>query len=93
MTDSHENAPPSKRPRTEQQTSSGPKLKNVVEIDGKACTHEVSWPPGGFIVMLICLNWPAVAQLKLCLQFAQFSRNERKFVLNIYIYRNYSIHL
>lgn len=46
MTDRMDDAQPSKRPRIEHTTARGPTLMNVVEIDGKSCTHEVSWPPG-----------------------------------------------
>ena len=36
-----------KRPKLEQQEPlRGPALRNVVEIDGKSCAHEVAWPPG-----------------------------------------------
>lgn len=48
MTDRMDDAQPSKRPRIEHTTARGPTLMNVVEIDGKSCTHEVSWPPGMF---------------------------------------------
>jgi hypothetical protein len=54
MTDIIEDAQPSKRPRVEQPPAKGPTYMNVVEIDGKSCTHEVSWPPGMFFTRLIC---------------------------------------
>lgn len=50
MTDKLDDAQPSKRPRIEQSTAKGSTLMNVVEIDGKSCTHEVSWPPGMFSI-------------------------------------------
>jgi hypothetical protein len=27
----------------------GMKRKNVVEMDGKSCLHEVAWPPGTYM--------------------------------------------
>ncbi|KAG2425704.1 hypothetical protein HXX76_013546 [Chlamydomonas incerta] len=40
-------APAAKAPRlTEQRVAALPVGANLVEVDGKSCTHEVAWPPG-----------------------------------------------
>jgi len=68
MNDRIDNAQPSKRPRIEQSTARGPTLMNVVEIDGKSCAHEVSWPPGMFS-KLISSSSLAAAPMKIFLPF------------------------
>ena len=43
---------PAKRPKldTEGQVHvDGQKRKNIVEMNGKSCLHEVAWPPGAFL--------------------------------------------
>lgn len=43
-------------------------LKNIVEVDGKACTHEVAWPPGMHI---------ATDLFHFLLQFKLINKNTR----------------
>jgi hypothetical protein len=39
--------PPSKRLRSSSEHAGHLiALKNVIEVDGKSCSHEVAWPPG-----------------------------------------------
>lgn len=45
--------PPGKRVKLENEqeapTTSGG--VNLIEVDGKSCTHEVAWPPGELLVL------------------------------------------
>jgi hypothetical protein len=39
--------PPAKRARLESERAAPmPSGANLIEVDGKSCTHEVAWPPG-----------------------------------------------
>lgn len=46
-TDSRQDGPPAKLARLgDDRVAAMPVGSNLIEIDGKSCTHEVCWPPG-----------------------------------------------
>lgn len=38
--------PAAKKPRVTFDAGQDRELRNIIEFDGKSCSHEVAWPPG-----------------------------------------------
>ena len=53
--------PAPKRPKLEEPANQLHSLRNIIEINGKSCTHEVAWPSGA--PRLINLAEAAAAEL------------------------------
>jgi hypothetical protein len=54
-----EDQPELKKRRVESGDEGVPQLrkKNIVEIQGKSCLHEVAWPPGASRIVIGMLAW------------------------------------
>jgi hypothetical protein len=57
--------PPSKRVRlSSERAVPTPSGANLIEVDGKSCTHEVAWPPGACVGSLLWVV--AVRKVQIC---------------------------